>query len=148
MPEYEIRPREGIGSIKLGDSRENLRRELGSPSYSDATKDFFFNASLHAHYSALGTAELLVVASGPFVATFHGVNLLNVDADEALRIVAAVSPVDKGDPEYPMSCTFPSLDLNLWRSCLPHHDPSGGAGRRFESVGVGRQGYFSRHLGS
>jgi hypothetical protein len=117
---------------------------LGSPSYSDASKDFFFDASLHAHFSPLATLELIVVAPGPFIATFQSMNLLDVDADRALSVVGAVAQVDETDAEYPLSCTFPSLDLNLWRSCLPADDPGGEGGRRFEALGIGTRGYFSR----
>lgn len=142
--ENPIRPHEGVGAIKFGASREELRRLLGSPSYSDASKDFFFDASLHAHFSLLATLDLIVVTPGPFIATFQSVNLLDVDADRALSVVGAVAFVDETDVEYPLSCTFPTLDLNLWRSCVPEDDPGGEGGRRFEAVGIGRSGYFSR----
>lgn len=137
-----IEPHRGVGQVSLGAHRDELRRLLGPPEYSDSSKDFFFEASLHAHFSPLGTLVCIVVAPGPFVATYEGINLLEVEAELALAIVARNGRVDLTDPEYPRSCTFRSLGLNLWRSCLPADDPSGDAGRRFEAVGVGAVGYF------
>ena len=143
-----IQAHEGVGAIRLGVSREDLRRLLGPPSYYDASKDFFFDASMHAHFSLAGTLELIVVAPGPFIATFEGTDLLGVDAASALSVVGAFAAVDELEAEYPLSCTFPSLDLNLWRSCLPEDEVDGDAGRRFEALGIGERGYFSRRRAS
>ncbi len=139
---HEIRPHEGVGPINLGMTRDEVRTVLGAPTYSDPSKDFFCDSSLHAHYSSIGILELIVVAPGPFEATFLGVNLLKVDAENAVATVNAAAQLDTTDCEYPLSCTYPSLDLNLWRSCSPEDDPE--AGSRFEAIGIGTIGYFSR----
>jgi hypothetical protein len=129
-------------------SREELRRLLGPPTYSDPRKDFFENSTLHVHYSATMEAELIVVARSPGgEAIFHGKDLLSLEADAAIAVVSRTAEVDVTDPEYPLSCTFRSIDLNLWRPCLPE-DSDGVEGSQFEAVGIGVRGYFSRRVPS
>jgi hypothetical protein len=141
----ELRPHEGTADVRYGMAREEVRRLLGPASYADPKKDFFAGAALHVHYDDAGCAELIVVASATGgEGIFDGVDLLGVDAEKALAVVRRFSTVDQQHAEYPMTCVFPELDLNLWRSCLPEDVTDGSEGRRFEAVAIGVLGYFSR----
>ena len=139
----ELLPHRGAGLVRFGMRRDEVRQLLGEVTHSGPSKDFFAHGALHVHYTSLMVTELIVVTAD-FGAIIDGVDVLHVPAEDALAAVARVSAVDLSDAEYPLSCTFLGIDVNLWRSCLPE-DNAGSAGRQFEAVGVGVAGYYSRH---
>lgn len=132
----------GASEVQFGMPRTRVRELLGEPVRSDSSKDFFMDGLLHVHYSPLQQAELIVVVAG-LSAKLDGVDLLAVSAEEAIAVASRRGPIDVTDAEYPTTATFRTLDLNLWRSALPEEsgDP---AHERFEAVGLGDRGYFSR----
>jgi hypothetical protein len=144
MAQYELVPHVRVGGVHFGMLRDEVRRALGAPSYVDTGKDFFDGSALHVHYDASTKVQLVVVARATGgEALLVGVDLLGVEAEVALSVVGQTAEVDRTDPEFPLSCTFPTLDLNLWRACLPE-DSDGVEGRHFDAVGLGVRGYFSR----
>lgn len=132
----------GVGEVRFGMPRVRVRELLGDPVRSDDAKDFFMGGLVHVHYSPMQQAELIVLVAG-VGARLAGVDLLSVDARQAIAAASRLGPVDTTDAEYPTTATFRTLDLNLWRSALPEEsgDP---AHERFEAVGLGAKGYFSR----
>ncbi len=141
---FELRPHEGTAGVRFGMAREEVHRRLGPQSRSRDEKDFFSEAALHVHYDDADRAELIVVAAAAGgEAIFDGVDLLGVDAEEALAVARRFAAVDEKNAEYPMTCNFPELDLSLWRSCLPEHVKDGPEGRKFEAASIGAKGYFA-----
>lgn len=143
MIEYDLFVHVGVGDLRFGMARSSVRDLLGAPSRTASTKEFFADDLLHVHYTALQEVELIVLVRG-LSARLDGVDLLSLDAQAAIAAASLHASVDSADPEYPASATFPAIDLNLWRSALPEEsgDP---AHMRFEAVGLGMKGYFSRH---
>ena len=142
MTNYDLLVHVGVGDLRFGMPRTSVRDVLGVPFRTAATKEFFVGGLLHIHYTAHQEVELIVLARGVY-ARLVGVDLLGLDAELAVAEAARYGPVDTADPEYPTNATFPAIDLNLWRPALP--EESGDlAHKRFEAVGLGIKGYFSR----
>jgi hypothetical protein len=154
MKAFEIRPLIGIGPVRFGMTRHEVRKVLGKPRDTRAAHtfasiefpdaDYFFENSFQITYDTQGTVDFIELATDDrFVGTYEGVDLLRMDANEAVDRVARNAAIDESDSEYPTSYVFPDLEMSLWRECLPEDDPDGIEGRRFKAVGLGRVGYFS-----
>lgn len=144
MMPLRIAPLLGVDSITFGMSRIEVRDCLGPVVAVREKFDLFRGGYVHVHYDARATVALIVLANGGEVgAMYAGVDLFALTADEAIAFVSRDHSPNSAEPGYPMSVTFPAIELNLWRSALPEHDPATKPGLRFESVGVGRKGYFS-----
>lgn len=139
---FVLVPHEGTAGVQFGMTRAEVRRVCGAPVRAFAKKEFFFDGALHVHYDGAGLAEYIVVArSLGGEGIFGDVDLLALDADAALALVRANAAVDDSHAEYPVTCIFPELDMDLWRSCLPAVS-RGEEGRHFEAVAIGRAGFY------
>jgi hypothetical protein len=155
---FEIRPLIGVGPVRFAMTCPEVRAALGKPSHVRTAHtlgsvefpetDYFFRNSFQVTYDAEGTVEFIELGKYyGFVATYEGVDLLRVNANEAVALVARKAAIDESDGEYPMTVIFPELELSLWRECRPEDDPAGIDGRQFSAVGLGRVGYRSRRRG-
>jgi hypothetical protein len=89
-----------------------------------------------------GLVEFIELAkSAQFSATFHGVSLHNLPANDAVRFVCHYAAFDPADPELGHSFVFPEIQLALWRPVVPAPDqPSDETS--FHAVSIGVDGYF------
>ena len=132
---HELHIKEGVDGIRLGMTRDQVAAQTGPATRSSTDRDIF--GDLHVHYDGVARVRAIEVsASLGGEALFDGVDLLGVDAEDALARVRRFASVDTDHWEYPMTCVFPELGLALWRSCLPADDPDGNDGRRFESATI------------
>lgn len=90
-----------------------------------------------------GRVEFIELAkSSQFSATFHGVSLHDLPANDAVRFVCQYAAFDPADPELGHTFVFPEIQLALWRPAVPDPDQSGDRGSSFHAVSIGVAGYF------
>ena len=141
MPVYELEPHGGVGPVRLGASRDEVRSAVSDPpdpfrkDPSDPYEvDAFDSLGLHVHYAGDRPAVEFIEASeaeGVSI-TLGGTDLLRQSAAAVVAVLASRSSVV--EEEEGSSFVAPALDVSLWRS-----SPDDEA---FESVGVGAIGYF------
>jgi hypothetical protein len=148
---FDVRPLDGVGPVRFGMSRADVRAVLGEPSYAQerapggqgpAGKDYFFENAFQVTYDAVGEVDFIELARHAIRALYSGAPVLELAANNAVALVARDAAFDASVPEHPVSFAFPTLELSLWRSCVPEDDPDGDAGRHFEAIGIGRRGYI------
>ena len=141
MPVYEVEPREGVGPVRLGASRDDVRAAVSDPpeSFQKGAHelyevDAFDRLGLHVHYGGDSPAVEFIEAFPVNGVRFAlgGVDLFGSPAAEVVAGLAgryAVAEEEEG-------CSFvvPELDIALWRES-PDDET-------FESAGVGESGYF------
>jgi len=151
MPQrFEVEPHVGAGPIKLGLSREELRRLMGAPfrTYSKAPgeplTDTYFGTDLQVSYDASDRVDYIEL-NGPrsINPTLRGRTLLFAPAEEVIDWMRGVSDFDADNPELGYSYVYPALDLSLWRPIVPE-GPEDVEGLTFRSVGVGWRGYYRK----
>ena len=133
MTRYEVRPLEGIGPVRLGMTRSEVRAAWPeAPRISrrggDAGVDGWHANSYQVFYDA---AERVEFVRGKAAALVR-----HLDAKHAYDR-------DRGGSGH--SFTFPDVELALWRQAVPGPDEQdeGDNGVHFDTVGIGRPGYFS-----
>jgi len=148
MLTFTMQPLVGIGPIKLGMTRSEVRdilADLGQPKarLRPPNTDCYFRSAFQVSYDDDGRVEFIeTAASTDFRVLFHGSSLHEMPAEDAVRLVSEFAEYDKDRPEQGYSYIFPALQLSLWRPVLPS-DRDDIEGRHFEAIGVGKEGYFS-----
>jgi len=145
MQEFQILPHEGIGPIKLGMSRKEVREIFGEPQFSQNNREGFLDGFM-IDFNEAGKVEFIELArSQQFRAVFEGKCLHEIPADEAVAHVSGFAMYDQNDRELGYSYVFIDLQLSLWRGTMPDADqaPDDPDGRFFEAVGIAEQGYFT-----
>jgi len=151
MPQgVEVEPHVGAGPIKLGLSREEVRKVMGAPfrTYAkvpgEPLTDTYFGTDLQVCYDATDRVEYIELnGPGSINPTLRGRTLLFAPAQEVIEWMRGISDFDSDDPELGHSYVYPALDLSLWRPIVPE-GPEDVEGLTFRSVGVGRLGYYSK----
>ena len=151
MKSYEIVPHVGVGPVRLGMSREDVRRVMPAPCESflktpdDAYEtDAFHDSGFQVFYSGDSPAVAFIELSrdSGFTATYRGLDVFATQADQLVAHVALDGPFDRNNPELGYSFVFPHLDLSVWRPIVPE-SPEDAEGHEFATIGVGVPGYFS-----
>ena len=146
MIEFEIEPLVGVGPIRLGSSRTQVRAILGAPIEPlRGEREMYFDG-FFVDYDETDRVEFIELArSEQYRATFLGIALHDAPAEQALALISTLDDHDPYDAEPGYSYIFVGLQLSLWRGSVPDPDQpvSDSDGRHFEAVGVGRLGYFT-----
>lgn len=145
---YKVVPNLGVGPVRLGASREEVRAAMGSDPFIwrrfNADENHWHQSTLQVHYEEQRqTVEFIEVArSDEFVALYKGVDVHRTRADELVAHVSRDTPFDAHDRELGYAYVFRAIELSLWRGVMPESagDPEG---QFFEAVGLGVRGYFS-----
>ena len=145
MYEFEIQPHAGIGPIRLGAKRKDVRVALtnvGLPlESSDGSIDYFCEASIQVEFSKASTADFIGVARHEsLLVTYKGVNVFDRKAKEIFDLIAEHDGSGKhkfDQYEY----VFPKQIVTLWDAAT-QYDPRN---RRlvWGQVGVGNEAYLS-----
>lgn len=144
MKTFEIKPKIGVGPIRIGMTRAEVREHLGQPEADDDKREWYLE-DMAINFDPSGKVTFIELAeSENYKATLNGKCLHDLDADEAVSHVQKIAPYDENDPEFGYTYLFPDLQISLWRPVIPdsEQDPNDSTGRRFEAVGVGGDGYF------
>ena len=140
MTVHEIHPREGLGPVRFGMSREAVRAALDeaptpyqkTPEAKHAA-DAFEQTGLHVHYRGPAPAvEFVEGFAAPDVRfTLGDLHPLDAPAEEVLARLADQTDVieEEGGALY----VLPEWDVSLWRPAPGH--------ARFTAVGVAEPGY-------
>lgn len=144
VTELVVQPLVGIGDARLGKSKGDLVAALGAPERIVRGKTLvYFGSALRVHLDRQEVACFVEVAGALSVRpVLDGVYILEISADNAMRTVSRYGAIDTTHREYPMTCIVRDVELSLWRQALPGDDSQMLPGARFESIGVGRKGYF------
>jgi hypothetical protein len=145
MQTLEIQPTVGVGPIRFGMSRAEVRELIG-PHDGDSDEDReWYLEDLAIEFDSSGKVAFIEIAeSENFRAVLNGECLHELDADSAIAHVKKSAAYDPNAPEPGYTYVFPALQLSLWRPVVPDasQDADDPTGRAFEAVGVGRTGYF------
>lgn len=144
MQRFELQPLEGAGNIKLGASKSDVHAILGEPISVRGKKEFYFSNSVQISYSSEGSVEFIEFASDISV-TWNGLDVFSTPVDELVELVSKFSSPAAKDFEPGYTFTFPESEVGFWRPTQPdEYDPE--EGKYFESVGLGRKGYYSDRI--
>lgn len=137
----DVSPLVGIGPVRLGMTREEVRAVLGEPNYAQGNREGF-PLGLSVSFTSDGRVEFIESSrSDACVAYYCGVPVHGTPVEELIAHISKSAEFDPNDPELGYSYIFKSLQLSLWRATVPE-SPADEDGRYFEAVGVGAPGYF------
>ena len=141
MRHFEIEPNVGVGPIKLGMPKSEVKKVLGEPEFEgDGRAAYFsgfmidFDDSNHVEFVEVARSALIKVS-------YKGVILHDILASEAVEYLSNFDSYDINDPELGYSYVFKALQISLWRGGAPENEFDE-EGRYFESVGVATKNYF------
>jgi hypothetical protein len=152
MGTYQVLPRVGIGPVRLGMHRDEVRRAMGEvPETFRKTEDSryetdcFHNCGFQVFYGGGEPRVVFIELSRDcgFVTLYRSKDVFSIEASDLIEFVAQDAQFDDQDPELGYSYTFPTLELSLWRPVLPQ-DKDDPEGAFFSTIGVGIEGYFSQ----
>jgi hypothetical protein len=140
MPVFEVTPGEGLGPVRFGMSRDDVRATLAEPPRPFLKTpgalhkaDEFAAAGLHVHYRGRAPVVEFVEAYAVegVAVTLDGLDLLGQPATAVVEALRARTVVvrEAGGAVY----LLPELDVSLWRSTP--------ADERFAAVGAAEPGY-------
>jgi hypothetical protein len=150
MHTFEIDPLVGIGPIKFGMTRDEVRDvlcRLGAipRRHRSRDSDTFFDSAVQVHYDGEGRAEFIETADyGAFRIVFSGHALHKLSVAKVVALVSRIAPGrwEERDHTY----IVPSLQLAFWRGVTPQpaQPLNDRRGRYFEAIAAGREGYLPR----
>lgn len=151
MAEYVVQSHVGVGQILFGMTRDEVRSLMGGLPVTfhrsvaeDPAIDAFFQTSFQISYDNDDRVEFIELARDPTLTVLYkGHDVFMLTAEELVQLVSQDAPYDPNDPELGFSYTFLDLDIALWRATVPE-DEDDPDGRFFDSISVGRQGYFGK----
>jgi hypothetical protein len=147
---YETIPHVGVGPVKLGMTREEVRRVMPGP-YESFLKglnpkhktDAFHNCGFQVFYGGeLPVVEYIELSrESGFRVVYRGVDVFTTPAEQLVAYISGDATFDSTDPELGYAYILPDLDITLWRPVLPE-SPENPTGREFSTIGVGVIGYY------
>jgi hypothetical protein len=146
MQTLDIQPTVGVGPIRFGMTRAEVRKHLGPPDEDEDDDREWYLEDLAIDFDASGKVAFIEIAeSENYRAILNGECLHELDANTAVAHVEKIAPYDRDAPEPGYTYIFPLIHLSLWRPVVPDEtqDPDDPTGRCFEAVGVGPTGYFT-----
>lgn len=147
--QFELLPLIGAGSLRFGMTRSEVRKVMGEEpvtfarSLGSEPTDAFVNGGVQVNYDVGGQADFIETGCVMGLeVVLAGLDVFAADAETVVRVLAADHALaTSNEPGY--SFVFPDVGVSLWRSTVPASDDDSD-GRRFDSVGVARAGYFGR----
>ena len=165
---FNIKPHIGVGNLKFGMVREEIRKILGEPEYSTEREsieyeDFSLPTPAQDGYFE---NELQITYDEDFKAIFfefygkdaehlkvylNGLDVFKIPAPQLIKKITATtgSSFDVDDREVPYSYVFPDIDLSVWRQFVPEQDEhnqevlEADEGKYFWTIAIGKKGYYS-----
>ena len=93
--EFSINPHNGIGSIKLGMPRTEVREILGGSFDSSRNSlHYYFNGNLQVEFENELVSFIGVAIDESYVVTYLGVNVFDVEASELFTLISANEPLE------------------------------------------------------
>ena len=139
---FEITPHIGIGAVKLGMSKEEIKTILGSSSYSGSSNssDYYFSNSFQIEFSEGGADFIGISYSPEYVVLYQGKNVFDIEALELFELIAKnESGIHKYDSyEY----LFPEQILTLWDADEQYVRIDGEERVIWAQVGIGSNSYL------
>ncbi len=129
MNEYLVEPTIGIGPVRFGMGREEVRELLGSPNYVEAAhekwgiqfpaKDCFFDSCIQIRYDLDEKVEDIQYSAHPsFSVVFDSIPVHDSDVDTIAKAIERSAKLNRGEREFPHVYSFPDIGLSLWREHL------------------------------
>lgn len=145
MKRLNLEPLVGVGPIKLGATRGDIRSAMsafGFPLESDrSSMDYFADAAIQVEYEEDGTASFIGISSDPGLELFlDGRDLFDLDAKEVFELLARLDGT--GRHEFSESdYVFPSQIVTLYEAD-PQYDRKRGETRAvWGQIGCGDARY-------
>jgi hypothetical protein len=145
MKVFEVEPLEGVGEVKLGMKRTEVRKIMQDTPQTTGSREqveSYLGGGFQVFYAKDETVEFIeLLRDSGFAAQAKGVNVFETPATDVLTAITHHSEYNPDDPEVGYSYVFPDLELSLWRPNIP--DEEDHEGEFFSTIGIGVQGYYS-----
>jgi hypothetical protein len=163
---FDVTPHIGANDLKLGMSRNEIRRVLGDPEYSmeksvfefqdisipTPARDGYFENELQISFDDSGKANFIEFSGRGARHTtvfLYGLGVFDTPAPDLIKVIAEKSNTqfDQEDEEVPYTYTFRDIDVSIWRPVIPEQDenenqiPESDEGKYFWNIGIGITGY-------
>ena len=140
--DYEINPHIGIGPVKLGMNREEVKEALGAENYSGSNGeiDYYFNNSFQIEFEE-NKADFIGISYHPnYTVTYNGVNVFDTKAKQLFELIA-LNEIEKH--EYDSSeYLFPYQIVTLWDADEQYDQISSQSRIIWAQIGIGTQSYL------
>lgn len=148
---FDVVPLEGVGPIKLGMTRSESRAALGEPfvtyrkANSSTMTDTYYKSSFQVFFDEDDRVEFIELSRFPVLAFYKGHSIFELKVEDVVALISKDAQFDVNNPEHEYSYIFPELELSFWRPIIPEigQDEDDLDGRYFETIGVGKRGYYS-----
>lgn len=144
--QFEINPHIGIGPVKLGMSREEVKAALGAKnhSHSEGELDYYFENAFQIEFVD-NKADFIGVSDEPdYTVTYEGVNVFDTQAKKLFEIINANEDQPQTFDGY--ECLFLNQIITLW-DADEQYDRMGAESRKvWAQIGVGSKNYLQAVL--
>lgn len=111
--EFSISPHNGVGPIKLGMPKSEVREILSE--FFDSSRDsldFYFNGSLQVEFENDLANFIGLALDESYLVTYNGINVFDVEASELFALISTNEPLSHSfnQTEY----IFPEQIITLW----------------------------------
>ena len=146
--DFDIRPHEGVGPLRLGMTREEVAKVMSRdpkalPCQTEGDTEAYYDSGLSIQYDPGGNVEFIEVSGNSWMdPDYEGVDLFRTPAEE---VVEHICQFDAPDPDVGSENTdylFPKLILTLWRPHPEYGQEWEGGPTFFATVGIGAHSYL------
>jgi hypothetical protein len=139
--EFLIKPNDGVGIIKLGMSREQVKELLVQYfSSSDKTIDFYFNNSLQIEFENELVDFIGISQSSAYKVLYENIDVFDVDGASLFHVIAANESKNHtlNESEY----IFPDQIITLWEMDEQYDYLGSHKRKTWAQVGIGTESYL------
>lgn len=147
MEKYQVEPYVGIGPVRLGMTRPDVRKAMGEPSAVQDVyekwgirfpdKDYFYENCFQISYSDQGTVNFIEASMNVrYSVVYLGLDVHRTTADKFISEIQKIASPDIRALEYPMNLLFPEIDVSIYREDM----------ERIEAFGISISGYLSKSI--
>lgn len=147
--DWDLRPRQGAGTLRFGMTYDDVVSLLGEPDQqlsgpwrSQTKRAGWREGALAVHFRP-AVVFIEVSRGAGLSAWLEGVNIFGTPAEDVVSALVARGHVfDVHKPEPSHTYVFKELDFALWRQSIPTGEDDDD-GRLFDTASVGEKGYYT-----
>ena len=140
--EFKILPHIGIGSVKLGMTKEEVKESVGNKYYfgSNENIDYYFENSLQVEFENNKADFIGISYNDNYIVTYEGENVFDT---KAKKIFTLIAENEKLDHEYSSDeYLFPDQIISLWEADTQYDNYESYSREIWAQIGIGSSSYF------
>jgi len=139
---FKILPHIGIGPVKLGMTKEEVKESVGNKYYCASSEniDYYFENSFQVEFENNKADFIGISSNDSYIVTYEGKNVFDTKAE---KLFALITENEKLNHEYNSDeYLFPDQIISLWEADSQYDNYESYSREIWAQIGIGSSSYF------